>query len=732
MEQNAIKFENTLELNNVIEIARATKIRLLEEWKANGYVFKDNQPNVNGTEGILYHSVGAVSIFLLMTAFHSEERVFPAIEKGQLSEYANKILEDMFARIEKEGYTAFPYATEEENKKIFGVYGYVDTITWVLSTCVLARYAERNGVIDLSANVHERVFKLIAENLHSLLDAQRKDGSWGFRAEKLDKGGKVKAPTSSLYFTYAVNASLADFFNYVLGEIEEVEEANEENKKTVKIEARDQELIDYLNGNGGFDNVEDQLNLTRKNVRTWILEKCLPLLPKVASCTPLESNENESLGVDEQSTKNSYSGINYFNLYYTYFILDLIVDSGADKYYEELCEKNSAEFERLIALYDNNENKFLSDANRNYFFSEGKRKENAPKACKEFMAQAIHSSRYHYMNAARTGKKFWDGTNSELAINWNHDDYDIDENICDVKHNITEPALIPMALRVNIQYCYYITEQVDATVDDLFKKIMDDRGQKNEGKVVSGLWDTIFFNLFVTERSIEALIDSYDYVRKFAGGKKATQKVEEKHSEIDNAITALVRQEVEKSISAQAATVAAPAVEAQARFTAEDIQQMVKNEVAKAVAKLEKEMPTQKASAVNNANFASVQSIIENLQYFNEVVSTYSVPRADGDENEQLAYTLINLHTKLVSGYLKTLYAVKHGEINRVNSEQLLSGDLPFYKEVYSKASDGAENSVPKFEKAIAKLAFNAINDLLATDDDTLFTTLYSQLKNTK
>ena len=40
--------------------------------------------------------------------------------------------------------------------------------------------------------------------------------------------------------------------------------------------------------------------------------------------------------------------------------------------------------------------------------------------------------------------------------------------------------------------------------------------------------------------------------------------------------------------------------------------------------------------------------------------------------------------------------------------------------------------NLPKFEKAIAKLAFNAINDLLATDDDTLFTTLYSQLKNTK
>ena len=71
-----------------------------------------------------------------------------------------------------------------------------------------------------------------------------------------------------------------------------------------------------------------------------------------------------------------------------------------------------------------------------------------------------------------------------------------------------------MALRVNALYAYYICNQSDVAVDRLFDDICSNASADANGGSVQYLWDTSSYDLMVTERAIEALVDYYDYCKK--------------------------------------------------------------------------------------------------------------------------------------------------------------------------------------------------------------------------
>src|ERR1051325_9834914 len=107
---------------------------------------------------------------------------------------------------------------------------YVDSISWALSTGVLAHYAlslwKRHQRSGQRAGLLEATREQVWLAIQALLAAQCEDGGWTWR------GGM---PQGHLFFTWSAMEGWADFYDYVVGESE----------KEIGI-GQDEELITYL------------------------------------------------------------------------------------------------------------------------------------------------------------------------------------------------------------------------------------------------------------------------------------------------------------------------------------------------------------------------------------------------------------------------------------------------------------------------------------------------------
>ena len=704
---------NALNLSNVLEVALSTKTALFEEWTRCGEKFVDK--NHMMSEGLIPQSIGVASALLLLVVFGDNKNIFPDGEKADINVKVGKMINTMLDMVEKEGYSITPYKKAEVTKGLFGEYGYTDVMTWVSSSCILARYAQRKGVLSLQEDLRDRLLHIGADTLLKLLKGQREDGTWGFRA---DAGNPSRG---SLYFTYAVNAALADFFNYALGEIDEVEKSND---AELLGGGRDDKFIDYLNDKGGFEDVVEAVNQARIKVQNWLIKNCLPLLPRLATCKNLTDEEKEILSIGKKKNISEYE-YNYFNLYHTYYLIDMLIDGAADIRYESIID-NEEEFEALKKFYGvggKKEDMKLPVDDLYYYFIDENGK-NAKNFCREYVAQAIHSARTSYMNASRTRYAFWIG-NSEFEIEWEYgDDHEIMQQVAGAKVDIKEPALVPMALRVNVQYCYYVSGQPDKVVDDMFDKIMGDRYvESGDSACVTNLWDNENYNLLITERAIEAIIDSYDYVCKYekqeesvgtpaqAGGGLIEEYIANLvDKRIENALkNVLTAESVENTVNA--------CVEKQLSSKSNvDVEALVNSAVEKRL-----------ASLTPASSSCDMGDIIAKLGEVATFVKT-DIPSGKGEsEKEKLAYEFLkffmamqncaNRATVAKQGFLAGEKAKDGNELFTVEDDR-----------TFRRYTEGAIEKMESFEARFPNL-FNAFVTDISRNDSNYLINLYSVLK---
>ena len=513
------------EMKTLLGIVASVKDTLIDTWKTSGaFIDKNNMKE----EGVLAESIGLTGLLLLTIAFKDEPDVIAHNNIDDIKEIVENSLSKIWSSIQNNGYSVDPLIDIENSAKIFTKdNGYTDTITWILSICMLAHFAEKEGVIAFNKDTQSIIIEAAADTLKRLLESQHDNGTWGFQANK----GSI----SSLFFTYSAGSTIADIYDYIFGEI--FDDADKH---------IDHEFAQILSERIGVKNIKKELDASRKKLAQWLLECCLPLLPKLSNCENMTDEELETLGIWKQTMSDNYRNKNYYNLYYVYYLIDLMITSSADQQYLEIVKK-STDFVSLKKLYQEKQD-FTQEEFR-YFF---RREENNNDLCINYIEQAIHSSRNHFLNALRTGNDFWDNTDSELQISWRHSDVDFDDDIKGVlkraKVTITEPALVPMALRANINYTYYISKRADVTVDNLFRIVINERDSKGIKDSVAGLWDSISYNLSITERSIEALVDYYDYLCEFGtptfiDDEVAVSKIEaEEKSEVEKAIEKVVKE----------------------------------------------------------------------------------------------------------------------------------------------------------------------------------------------
>ncbi len=611
-------------LEQVIAVAARTKNALIKSWE-DTQSFKYNA-YVTG-KGTLPEGIGLTGLLLLAVAFREEPKVINDADKEKISKITETSIKSL-RNYTADGYKIDPLADVEFFDK---EHGYIDTLTWCLSSAILARYAERKKVISISGEIHQYILEMIAHGIKSLLDSQREDGTWGFMTDP--------ESSKSLYFTYTANSSLADFFDYILGEIEEVEQINEADDQP---DNADCEVIEYINSNLEYD-VEEKAKKVRTKLQEWLLMNALPLIPKVASCTSLSDEEREKLGIWKHDLIDLDDGSDlkmYYNLYYAYYLIEMMVTSSVDYYYEDtVCQ--SKESIRKLAKYYSKEG-LMTDGDCEYFFGyldKGdefaiKEYENLYNMCVE---QAIHSTRNQYISASRTGDFFWsDETgSSELEISWAHTKRSVSAEARNVlkrlKNKLTDPSIASSALRANVIYSYYVTDTPDLTVERLFDDICADAYTNEtplDGKFINGLWDTVGYNLLVTERSIESIVDFYDYVRKF-GEKPKKQKVTTKVTE-KAPIESAIEQKIAEYLNSDAG------------------KEIIANVAATAVS-----TPVVNTSAITSDIESLIDNILKTIDEIKETAAFVNPEDTAADEDDRLISALVMLYDELENGNLR-------------------------------------------------------------------------------
>lgn len=521
------KVQKQTKFEKLTMIAKNTKESLIRNWKENGGCFVDKDKMTK--PGIMAEVSGLTSLLLFLIAFNEEKDIVNEDDREIIREIHRVSFSKICLWVKEDGFTVEPLVPIGESKRIFkknDSLGYVDSITWALSVAILTRYLERKQILTMDIELLEKNYDLLTEALGAVISSQHDDGTWGFLSDKKSE--------KSLYFTFVCNAAIADFFDYIMGEIAYIsisENATEKEIMDAVEEAKDEEILRHLGNKFREksielvdDSVEKTMEEVRRKIQDWLIFDCLPLMPELAICEGMAANKKERLGVWPDPAARNYE--KYFNLYYIYYLIEMMVTSGSDQRMNEIIGENGENEEGISNLkkyYEDNE--LMASQDIRYYFSN----ENIPSLWKNIMEQSIHSSRTEYMNVSRTGKNFWDsadGDKSSLKIRWNHPDHRIQDEVESIQNyvdNCTDPCIIPMALRSNVMYSYYISEQSDMTVDRLFNNICDQIADADTENLFEGLWDSVNFSLTVTERSVEALVDYYDFLKKFdkssVGGK---------------------------------------------------------------------------------------------------------------------------------------------------------------------------------------------------------------------
>ena len=503
----------------LIKVAKETKTALYGEWYKKKH-FDDRNNFFDADKGIFAEAMGLTSVMLLYNCFAENKAVYAKSENDpETQEIVTASLEYIYDVVHNEGYTIAPLRSAEDTRYVINKENaYTDTLTWVLSSSVLIVYAIRQGYLSLDAALETKAIELMADSLAYLLKGQLDCGAWGFSTHP--------ASQESLYFTYAAAASLADFLDYILGELEYY--ADDGNQSKPVTDFYDWQTVNAINnyykeypkaGVYPTADITEVVAAAKSKLQMWLLENCLPLLPKIAECMLLTKDEMKQIGMAE-GQQVLVDGKNYINLYYVYYIIDILTTSSSDKRYQSIIAGND---EVTADALKKALKATMNTKDYEYFFekSAGKYQD---QMFNDYINQSIHSARKNFGIARRTGKEFWDDNMmSELQISWRVNGQAFSQTAIDEARGdaaFTEPALVPMALRANTVYCYYIIERADATVDQMFDLICDDRSKKTEAvrknnlmnDTIKDLWDKANYSLPVTERAIEAIVDYSDYL----------------------------------------------------------------------------------------------------------------------------------------------------------------------------------------------------------------------------
>ena len=501
-------------LEAVLKVARETKQALYNiEGFENVPGFSDDK---NRGNGIITQCAGAVSLLLLHKAFNDVPEIFKAEDKEKSAQIISGIFVNLKQVIEKYGFNATPFTSASSTKDIFNNSNnvhYMGSTTWMLSLCMLIRYNHRKGWLDFGQiidDVTNKIIEILKVICTSQIYIDDKTGAWGF-ATNSDK--------VSLYFTYTVSASLGDYYDY----------AEEEFEIDTAKRVRDSELIKLIEKasiviNGTTKKLSAAIDEARTALQMWVIKYALPVLPELAEIRmPSASKLLPEMGItyiknlEEANVMGLQPGMNYNYLYYAVYILDTIISSCANISYKEIFAAGGDDARKIQQFY--NQFKMFPTSDLEYYFNN----DNAVKLCDNVIEQSIHALRLSVSKASRTKSHYWTTPDAAFSVKLEYlNDANRNSQLINVSDRIKDPVILPLYLRVNSLYSYWITNQPDKIIDEIYEEIIMDRQKDPE---FLNLWDSVSFNIMITEKAVESVIDYYNYLKRYAIQQEGTQAV---------------------------------------------------------------------------------------------------------------------------------------------------------------------------------------------------------------
>lgn len=427
-----------------------------EEIGAGGFADKDKDYGSNQTPGLLASMHGIRTIFNALIALDSNTAL-----KGIVRQAMPSLLGEwrrVLDQIQEKGYIVDPYDPDKDFGNLFsnnkGVICYTDTISWALSTAILVNRALTN-IRGLLPNQHD------SDEMRTLISDTRACIATTARLlieGQCEDGGwswKPNASAGHLFYTWSVIQGYADYYDYIAGE----------SATQIGI-ARDDEMCVYLDA--AVTNFAATINDSRIRATAFLARKYLP--SALGGGVTLEAVTNDDIAVNILDMRV----LAYCDL----FLFESLILSGYDVIEDrQVSERRKRELETLYQMITGKMDR-LFDA--------------------DFADETKKSTFSFIISGPPVGR------GGKIST-----------------YEVADGGLWPQLLRTLILYRFYLTE--DAAPDpriigeqpnSALNIMLDARcpvDAASTDTLAPGLWDTESFNLPITTRCIEGLVDCHDY-----------------------------------------------------------------------------------------------------------------------------------------------------------------------------------------------------------------------------
>lgn len=465
----------------IAALAQDVYDRLISKYQSDGNSFTDD--DFPQQTGLIYSCAGAVGVMLLVNTFED------LAADSRWEDMVYREFDRVRHHVAEKGYDASPIVSDKVTEPIFSKsagkrYYYTDSASWVLSFALQIRLAFRTKRFHPETEALRH-----GEDFLASVDQLIKDTLEVICSSVCPEGGWNFAngcAKPNLYYSFAVSEALADFGDYVLGETPEIF------GKTSRKDAEDTELRKFIGGEL-IDRVQD----SRKRLLDYLVQKYLVKLGK-------DEIAPEELSAEFKITEES----KHLSLYFLYFVIEMLVTCKLEEWFPELDERIDKGIGHGIY-----------------------------KSRVDFDTAYEHKDWYDDLDKSTLWlKDFWQVSASGFE---NPEQLPQKAKL----NNLGEPGFVPLSVRCNAQYAYYVARGPDSEMKRLFTILLEDRKSEKER-----LWDSKTYSLLITERAIEAIVDYHDYVVFFRREQIAPNEIA-RESPFEAVFRELVREEVQAYLS---------------------------------------------------------------------------------------------------------------------------------------------------------------------------------------
>lgn len=435
----------------------------------------------NKEVGLLGQLYGLNAMFSLMSRYGVP---FEEAQKEELKHGIGYILE--YLKNSDGCYDLNPVLDAEVNNELFVDKGnnYLGAMTWALSLFSAARVADRKGLIDLTEEERADIFKNIKNIVKFFVD-----NVIGDEEQPLGWGYANGCTEPSLFFTYSVIEAFADFDDNVLSNA---------------ALGADEELINYINGEKGGNEEEEEYWLTNRfqNLCFKLGDRAWEIYKDVLKSNFFSDNFSEKFKIiTKEDILNSSRSSVLFNTLYVIFIL----------FYSYTNRRNEEEGEEIVSS----------------------------------MTLALQLIQNFYDELRAVGKESIVDRHI-IAFDQPHDQIKDFGKLLN-EETIQASPFLPMLVKANNLIAYYILEFPQQQMRELFDMMLDAQMDGDD----NWLWDKRKYDLLSTERYIESIADFFDYYDKYERNyaDKSTTDTQRK-KEITEEITPSLEQKVKRRLEA--------------------------------------------------------------------------------------------------------------------------------------------------------------------------------------